>query len=196
MSKKEILFEFIENHNGIITYKDCKALKIPTIYLTRLEKEGIPYRVEKGIFLTQNGDYDEYYFFQYRYPKAIFSYISALYLQQFTDEIPQYFDVTIPRGYRFNTPPANLNIHSVSKEYSELGITLVKTPMGNEVRVYDLERIICDFVIHREKIDTELFVKTLQHYGNYSKKNLTKLYEYATKMNTLDKVKQTLEVLV
>ncbi|MDY7590920.1 type IV toxin-antitoxin system AbiEi family antitoxin domain-containing protein [Streptococcus suis] len=196
MSKKEILLEFIENHNGIITYKDCKALKIPTIYLTRLEKEGIIYRVEKGIFLTQNGDYDEYYFFQYRYPKAVFSYISALYLQQFTDEIPQYFDVTIPRGYRFNTPPENLNIHSVSKEYSELGITLVKTPMGNEVRVYDLERIICDFVIHREKIDTELFVKTLQHYGNYSKKNLTKLYEYATKMNTLDKVKQTLEVLV
>ncbi|HEM3313473.1 TPA: type IV toxin-antitoxin system AbiEi family antitoxin domain-containing protein, partial [Streptococcus suis] len=145
MSKKEILLEFIENHNGIITYKDCKALKIPTIYLTRLEKEGILYRVEKGIFLTQNGDYDEYYFFQYRYPKAIFSYISALYLQQFTDEIPQYFDVTIPRGYRFNTPPANLNIHSVSKEYSELGITLVKTPMGNEVSVYDLERIICDF---------------------------------------------------
>lgn len=196
MSKKEILLEFIENHNGIITYKDCKALKIPTIYLTRLEKEGILYRVEKGIFLTQNGDYDEYYFFQYRYPKAIFSYISALYLQQFTDEIPQYFDVTIPRGYRFNTPPEILNIHYVSKEYSELGITLVKTPMGNEVRVYDFERIICDFVIHREKIDTELFVKTLQHYGNYSKKNLTKLYEYATKMNTLDKVKQTLEVLV
>ncbi len=26
------------------------------------------------------------------------------------------FDVTVPRGYRFNTPPANLNIHSVSKE--------------------------------------------------------------------------------
>ncbi|MFX3884998.1 type IV toxin-antitoxin system AbiEi family antitoxin domain-containing protein, partial [Streptococcus suis] len=51
MSKKEILLEFIENHNGIITYKDCKALKIPTIYLTRLEKEGIIYRVEKGIFL-------------------------------------------------------------------------------------------------------------------------------------------------
>ncbi|MFX3653830.1 abortive phage infection protein, partial [Streptococcus suis] len=29
MSKKEILLEFIENHNGLINYKDCKALKIP-----------------------------------------------------------------------------------------------------------------------------------------------------------------------
>lgn len=168
-SKIEILLDFIENNNGIITFKDCKALNLPTIYLTRLEKEGFLYRVEKGIFLSQNGDYDEYYFFQYRYPKAVFSYISALYLQQFTDEIPQHFDVTIPGGYRFNTPPPNLNIHSVSNEHRKLGITLVKTPMGNDVRVYDFERIICDFVIHREKIDTELFVKTLQHYGNYPK---------------------------
>ncbi|NQP35208.1 abortive phage infection protein [Streptococcus suis] len=196
MSKKEILLDFIEKNNGIVTNKDCKALGIPTIYLTRLEKEGIIFRVEKGIFLTQNGDYDEYYFFQYRFPKAIFSYISALFLQQFTDEIPQYFDVTVPRGYRFNTPPANLNIHFVSKKYSELGMTTVPTPMGNNVRVYDFERIICDFVIHREKIDSELFVKTLQSYGDYPKKNLAKLYEYATKMNTLEKVKQTLEVLI
>ncbi|MCK4034885.1 abortive phage infection protein [Streptococcus suis] len=196
MSKKEILLDFIEKNNGIVTNKDCKALGIPTIYLKRLEKEGIIFRVEKGIFLTQNGDYDEYYFFQYRFPKAIFSYISALYLQQFTDEIPQYFDVTVPRGYRFNTPPANLNIHFVSKEYSELGMTTVPTPLGNNVRVYDFERIICDFVIHREKIDSELFVKTLQSYGDYPKKNLAKLYEYATKMNTLEKVKQTLEVLI
>lgn len=196
MSNKESLLNFIENNNGIVTYKDCIALGIPTIYLTRLEKEGIILRVDKGIFLTQNGDYDEYYFFQYRYPKAVFSYVSALYLQQLTDEIPQYFEVTVPRGYRFNTPPANLRIHSVFKDYSKLGITTVATPMGNKVRVYDFERIVCDFVIHREKIDSELFVKTLQFYGNYSKKNLEKLYEYATKMNTLEKVKQTLEILI
>ena len=91
MSKKEILLDFIEKHNGLITYKDCKELGIPTVYLTRLEKEGIIFRVEKGIFLSSNGVYDEYYFFQYRYPKAIFSYITALYLQHLTDEIPQYF---------------------------------------------------------------------------------------------------------
>lgn len=37
MSKKEILLDFIENHNGMITYRDCKKLGIPTIYPTRLE---------------------------------------------------------------------------------------------------------------------------------------------------------------
>lgn len=147
-------------------------------------------------FLSSDGDYDEYYFFQYRYPQAVFSYVSALYLQGFTDEIPQHFEVSVPRGYRFNNPTSNLTIHWVSKLYSKLGVTTTATPMGNEVRVYDFERIICDFIINRNSIDSELFVKTLQAYSRYNGKDLIKLHEYATKMNISNKVKQTLEVLL
>ncbi len=42
--------------------------------------------------------------------------------------------------------------------------------MGNKVKVYDFERIVCDFVIHREKIDSELFAKKLKYYRKYPKK--------------------------
>ncbi|ASA99188.1 TPA: type IV toxin-antitoxin system AbiEi family antitoxin domain-containing protein [Streptococcus agalactiae] len=196
MSKKEMLFDYLENHNGMITSKDCKTIGIPTIYLTRLENEGVIFRVEKGIYLSSTGDYDEYYFFQYRYPRTVFSYVSALYLQGFTDEIPQYFEITVPKGYRFRNTPLNLNIHTVSKEFVNLGVISVETPVGNIVKVHDFERILCDFILNRDKIDSELFVKTLQTYSNYSKKNTGKLYEYATKMNILDEVKRTLEVLL
>ncbi|MBK0348556.1 type IV toxin-antitoxin system AbiEi family antitoxin domain-containing protein [Aerococcaceae bacterium zg-ZJ1578] len=196
MSNKKILLDYIKKRNGIITYKDCKKLGIPTVYLTRLENEGALFRVEKGIFLSSNGNYDEYYFFQYRYTKAIFSYISALYLQGLTDEIPQYLEVSVPRGYRFNNSPSNLNIHVVPKEFSDIGITSVETLMGNKVQVYDFERIICDFMINRNKIDSELFVKTLQTYSNYHKKNIARLYEYATKMNVIEETKRTLELLI
>lgn len=196
MSNKEMLLDYLDNHHGIITYKDCKTLNIPTIYLTRLKNEGVLNRIERGIFLSLNGDYDEYYFFQYRYPQAVFSYVSALYLQGFTDEIPQHFEVSVPRGYRFNNPPSNLTIHWVSKLYSKLGVTTTITPMGNKVCVYDFERIICDFIINRNSIDSELFVKTLQAYSRHNGKDLIKLHEYATKMNISNKVKQTLEVLL
>ncbi len=67
--------------------------------------------------------------------------------------------------------------------------------MGNKVKVYDFERIVCDFVIHREKIDSELFAKNLNIIENILK-NFANFYESATKMNTLDKVKQTLEILI
>ena len=120
MSKKELLLEYLDSHNGMITYRDCKKLGIPTIYLTRLENEGVIFRVDKGIYLSSSGDYDEYYFFQYRYPRTVFSHISALYLQGLTDEVPQYFEVTVPKDYRFRNTPLNLNIHTVSKDIVNL----------------------------------------------------------------------------
>lgn len=196
MSNKERMLHHLAHHNGIITYKDCKTLGIPTVYLTRLEQEGTIFRVEKGIYLDANGDYDDYYFFQYRFSKAIYSYTSALYLLGVTDEIPQYFEVTVPRGYRFNTPPSNLLIHTTTKKFIEIGVTRIKTLMGNYVQAYDLERTICDLIINRNHIDTELFVKTLQSYAKNPNKNIGKLYDYATKMQAIKDIKQTLEVLM
>ena len=58
------------------------------MYLSRLLKDGKLLRVKKGIYITKDGDYDEYYFFQHQYKKAIFSYETALYLLGQTDKIP------------------------------------------------------------------------------------------------------------
>lgn len=196
MSNKETVLNYLKQNNGIITYKDCKELGVPAVYLSRLENEEKIFRVDKGIYLSTDGDYDEYYFFQYRFSRAIYSYISALYLQGFTDEIPQYFEVTVPRGYRFNNPPQNLAVHTVPKEIVDLGVISVKTPWGQTVKTYDFERIICDFIQNRKKIDNELFAKTLKAYVNYPNKNLTNLYQYAEKMKIINQTKQTLEVLM
>lgn len=196
MSNKETVLNYLKQNNGIITYKDCKDLGVPAVYLSRLENEEKIFRVDKGIYLSTDGDYDEYYFFQYRFSRAIYSYVSALYLQGFTDEIPQYFEVTVPRGYRFNYPPQNLAVHTVPKEIVDLGVISVKTPWGQTVKTYDFERIICDFIQNRKKIDNELFVKTLKAYVNYPNKNLTNLYQYAEKMKIINQTKQTLEVLM
>lgn len=166
MSNKETVLNYLKQNNGIITYKDCRDLGVPAVYLSRLENEEKIFRVDKGIYLSTDGDYDEYYFFQYRFSRAIYSYVSALYLQGFTDEIPQYFEVTVPRGYRFNNPPQNLAVHTVPKEIVDLGVISVKTPWGQTVKTYDFERIICDFIQNRKKIDNELFVKTLKAYVN------------------------------
>lgn len=196
MSNKETVLNYLKQNNGIITYKDCKELGVPAVYLSRLENEEKIFRVDKGIYLSTDGDYDEYYFFQYRFSRAIYSYVSALYLQGFTDEIPQYFEVTVPRGYRFNNPPQNLAVHTVPKEIVDLGVISVKTPWGQTVKTYDFERIICDFIQNRKKIDNELFVKALKTYVNYPNKNLTNLYQYAEKMKIINQTKQILEVLM
>lgn len=185
----------LKRSGGIITSAYCRENNIPTVYLSRLAKEGKLFRVQKGIYIIEDGDYDEYYFFQYQYGKAIFSYETALFLLGVTDKIPWRIDVTVYNGYKFNEKQDTLNINYVKKSIYNLGIMQKKTMFGNIVNVYSYERIICDFISNKEKMDTEVYVKLIRSYSKYKDKDIHSLYEIARKMGIEDKVKEVMEVV-
>ncbi len=187
--------EKMNKSGGVITSKELKDLSIPTIYLTRMMEKGELTRVDRGIYIDSNGDYDEYYFFHKRYNVAIFSYVSALYLHGFTDIIPIEMEATVYKGYNTHRISTNVRIHYVTKAIYDLGITKHQTMFGNKVKVYDLERTVCDFIKHRNEIETELFSKTINKYVSYEKKDLNKLYDYSKKMKIYEKVREILEVV-
>lgn len=187
--------EKIKKTGGVITSKEVKNSNIPTIYLTRMVEKGELIRADRGIYIDSNGDYDEYYFFHNRCKVAVFSYVSALYLQGFTDIIPNEMEVTVYKGYNTHRISGSVRIHYVTKEIYDLGMTECQTMFGNTVKVYDLERIICDFIKNRSEIETELLSKTINKYVRYENKDLNKLYEYSKKMNIYEKVKEILEVV-
>ena len=97
--------QHLKNNQGVVTASWCKKNSIPSIYLYRMEQEGILTRVGRGIYIDVAGDYDEFYFFQLTHGKCIYSYGSALYLLEKTDLIPQVFDVTVYRGYNSHRLP-------------------------------------------------------------------------------------------
>ena len=165
--------EKLKNNGGVITSKEFTSSNIPTIYLTRMVETGELIRIDRGIYINSSGDYDEYSFFQNKYTVAIFSYVSALYLQGFTDIIPLEIEATVYKGY---------NKHC-------------QTMFGNTVKVYNLERTICDLIKNRNEVETELLSKTLNRYIKYSYKDLNRLYEYSKKMKIYEKVKKIMEIL-
>ncbi|MCW0664102.1 type IV toxin-antitoxin system AbiEi family antitoxin domain-containing protein [Clostridioides difficile] len=185
----------LKKSGGIITSAYCRENNIPTVYLSRLAKEGKLFRVQKGIYIIEDGDYDEYYFFQYQYGKAIFSYETALFLLGVTDKIPWRIDVTVYNGYKFNEKQDTLNINYVKKSIYNLGIMQKKTMFGNIVNVYSYERILCDFISNKEKMDTEVYVKLIRSYSKYKDKDIHSLYEIARKMGIEDKVREVMEVV-
>lgn len=195
MDYKKILEEKLKQSGGILLSEEVISENIPSIYLTRMVEQGRLQRVNRGIYMMEGGQYDEYYFFQRRYKVAIFSYLSALYLHQLMDSIPNKLEVTLYRGYNPHRMDENIIKHYVTKEVHELGIVDCKTMYGNTVRVYDLERTICDLIKNRKAIDSEIFSKVLNRYVSSSNKDLVKLYKYAQKMKILDKVLGVVEVL-
>lgn len=183
---------------GIITAASFRELKIPTVYLTRLVKEGVLTRAGRGIYISGQGDYDELYFFQLRFKKTIFSYETALYLLNATDRIIQDIDISVAGNYKFNSNgiPGNVNVHYVKPELLNAGVTKVKTAFGNPVRVYSLERTLCDFVANRSKMDPETFVRMIKTYSEYKGKNPGVLYKIAAKMKIVKEVRDILEITI
>lgn len=162
-----------------------------------MARKGILHQVEKGLYVSNDAtNYDEMYFFQYRYKKSVFSYESALSLFEMTDKIIGVFDVTVPQGYKFNQPQENAVVHYASKTIFNLGVVEKKTPFGNIVRTYSLERTVCDFIKDKEKCDSEVYVKFLQSYAKSQDKDMSTLYEYAQAMNITEKVRSVMEILL
>lgn len=195
MSHVKKLEDIISENNGMVQTKDLKKCDIPTVYLTRMVNKGELIRVSPGIYVTPTGDYDEYYFFSQRYSRAIYSHVSALYLHNLTDVIPQYKEITLPSGYNAHRITEAIEIHYIKTELHELGLCEVETMFCNPVKVYNLERTICDMVADRANQDTEVFADAVNRYARWSGKNTLRLYEYAQKLNVLDRVIDVFEIL-
>ncbi|AME10382.1 hypothetical protein MmmBen181_0193 [Mycoplasma mycoides subsp. mycoides] len=198
MNYKEQLIKEAKKRAGIITRKEIMNLKIPSIYITRMIRSNELEKVDIGIYAltSENWYYDPDYNFSIRHKTPIFSYTYALTFFDFTDVIPMFRDVTVYHGYNAHNLDPQTRVHYVSKDIYELGVVEVKTNCGNKVRAYDIERTICDFIKHRDKIEAELFAKTMYKYSEYEKRDWKKLHEYAKKMNIGKKVYEVFQVLV
>ena len=195
MDYKKHIEQYLEESGGIITASYCRSKKIPTVYLSRLVREGVLQRVAEGLYVSEAGIYDDYYYFQYRFKKAVFSYETALHLLGVTDKIPQDMDVTVYRGYKFNKSPFGVNIHYVNKEIYELGVVETRTMFNNPVQVYSYERTLCDCIAHEDAMDREVYIKLIRSYANYAKRDIHTLYEIATSMGLDAKVKTLMELV-
>lgn len=181
--------------NGYLTTKDVTDNNIPRAYLTKLIKEGKIERVSHGVYFKKNELVDEFVILQSKSKNAIYSNTTALYLHGFSNRIPIKYDITINSGYNGSLQKEdNVNLFYTKRELLELGVINYKLDSGNIIRVYDLDKTICDIVKNKKKIDAEIFNKAIREYFYSKKKNTLKLYEYAKKMNIYNKVRDTFEV--
>lgn len=192
---KKVL-KIMKKNNNIITPSKLETYGISRVYLSKMEKEGFIERIERGIYGTKDYKYDEYYIFQLKYPKTIFSYNTALYLYEMTERTPINMDVSIPKNYNPYRFKDFVNVYRINDELFELGVTSKKTPLSMKVRVYNLERTVCDIIKDKNSIDIEIRNKAIKNCIRSKEFNASKMFEYAKKMKIYDKVKNYMEAII
>jgi F0F1-type ATP synthase beta subunit len=84
----------------------------------------------------------------------------------------------------------------LKEELYEIGITEMKTLYGNKVKVYDLERTICDIIRNKKKIEIALFTDAMKRFVKRKDRNSIKLHKYAKMFNIEDELRKYLELLL
>ena len=182
--------------NGIITAKRVTELGIHRSALSEMVKSGELCRCSRGIYMVQDEWEDEFAILQRKYSRGIFSHSTALYLHGYSERVPLSFHMTFPTNYNCRSlEDENVEITRVIKENYDLGISTVRTPSGNIVRAYNLERSLCD-VLRGRYNDIQTIQFAMKKYVLSKEKDINKLMEYAGKLHVESKVRKYVEVLL
>ena len=184
-------------HGGIIETRIAVQNGISKTMIAKLCKENKIHRISRGQYILVEDIQDELLSISKRSENIIFSHETALYLNGISDRTPFEHTITVPSGYKPSSIiKAECKVYFVKPEWFALGKTTLKTPAGNHVAVYDLERTICDVIRSRNKIGTETFLASLRLYALNPKKDLNKLNLYAKELRVSNVLRQYLEVLL
>ena len=194
---KATIQQILKNNNGIVTTTQITEAGIPRRCLSDMIKSGTLSRIERGIYALPEVWEDEFFIMQYRFSKGIFSNETALYLHGMTDRTPIHYTMTFPFSYNTGNVKKRGIIAKISTvETYNLGTITMTSPSGNQIKVYDIERTLCDIVKTRHKADIQVLNQAMKTYASSKNKDIAKLMNYAEKLRVKLKVLKYMEVLL
>jgi predicted transcriptional regulator of viral defense system len=197
MDYYEAIRNMLEQQGGIVTTAQVSAAEIPRLYLSKMVAEKLLRRVDRGVYAAPEAWEDEMFLLQYKYSKGIFSHETALYIHGFTDRTPISFVMTFPYGYHTKSIASkNIRMKKAIKSIYELGIVEEKTTFGNKIRLYDLERTLCDIAKGNNNCDIQIVNQAMKKYAAFKGKNISRLLQYAEQLRVKPKILAYMEILL
>ena len=127
-------------------------------------------------------------------PDGILCLWSAWSIYQLTTSMPQAFHIAIKRDRKIRVPSfPKVELHHYTESILNIGVTNMEIE-GFHIRVYDMERCVCDAVKFRNKVGMDVCSEIINNYLEYPNRNLSKLMDYARKLRVGTMLEQYLQV--
>lgn len=197
MTDKEKIKELLEaSPDGTITAEQVTAAGLHRSILQELVENGELYRFGRGLYVRSNAWEDDFYLLQRKYGRGIYSHDTALYLLGYSDRTPARYTMTFPKGYNaLSLKQEELIVKRVIPENYDFGIIEIQSPSGNPIRVYDLERALCD-ILRGSGSDIQIVGAAMKRYAASKDKDIHKLMQYAERLRVKPKVLRYMEILL
>ncbi|MDQ6786664.1 MAG: type IV toxin-antitoxin system AbiEi family antitoxin domain-containing protein [Acidobacteriota bacterium] len=189
MNLSERLLE-IAGEKKLIKPKDLTAEKIPTVYLSRLVKQGKLLQVGKGLYSLPDTLLDENQSLlevQHLVPKGVFCLLSALQFHNLTTQNPFQVWLAVDRNAAVPRIRSIQNrIFRVSGEMFSAGIEEHQVE-GGTIRVYSPAKTVADCFKYRNKVGLDVAMEALKDAWRKRLITMDELFRFA-KLNRVTNV--------
>ena len=193
----EEIIKMAKENNGTVTTAMVVAAGFSRGNIKYLVDKGVIEKSSRGVYILPEILDDEIFNLQNRFKRGIYSHETALFLWNLTDRTPNRYHMTFPVNYNLTKPKEeDVRCAQCKKELYDLGIAEVTTPGGNTVRVYSVERTLCDILRPHSRVDIQIVTEAFKRYASTFDKNIPLLSEYAKILKVETKVRSYLEVLL
>ena len=195
--KREILDSLLRENNGFLRTSEAVAAGISREYLGEYVRKNGLERAAHGLYMSGDAWDDGMYVLQVRYPTAVFSHETALYLLGLAEREPSMFSVTLKAGA--NTAGLRkdgVKVYRVQERLLGEGVINALSPSGHPLRTYNTERTICDLFRSRSGIDVQDLQAAVKGYIRRGEKNIPLLLRFAKEFRVEKLVRQYLEALL
>ena len=186
-----------DRYGGMMRTTQLAEEKVFYSQREKLIADGHVEKVRRGYYQWVNpDDFSEVGTVTRLFPDAILCMDTALRYYGYSDRTPGDWHLAVSKDSgktRFNIDYPFVKPYYVEPAVLELGLTKGNMD-GHEVQVYDKDRVICDCLRYRNKMDKEIFNKAIRAYIDDPGKNIPKLMEYAGPLRVKKAVKDLIGV--
>ena len=171
-----------DKYGGMMRTTQLAEEKIFYPQREKLIADGYVEKIRRGYYQwIDPDDFSEVRTVIHLFPDAILCMDTALRYYGYSDRTSSNWHLAVSKDSgksRFKIDYPFVKPYYVEPAVRELGL-ITGTMDGHAIRIYDKERLICDCLRYRNKMDKEVFNKAIRKYITDPKKSIPKLMEYA-----------------
>ena len=171
-----------DKYGGMMRTTQLAEEKIFYPQREKLIADGYVEKIRRGYYQwIDPDDFSEVRTVIHLFPDAILCMDTALRYYGYSDRTSSNWHLAVSKDSgksRFKIDYPFVKPYYVEPAVLELGL-IIGTMDGHAIRIYDKERLICDCLRYRNKMDKEVFNKAIRKYITDPKKSIPKLMEYA-----------------
>lgn len=183
-------------NRGFFTLKSCLEQGVSRYELKKLEASGEIEKVEHGLYMLDGTIDDEMFMPQVLNENIVYSHETALFLLGFSDLIPDKYTITVPLGYHSKKLWKNFYVRQTPAELLNKGVVEIDSLYGNPIKVYCIERTLCELMHSRKDFTKERFIPAIQRYMRLKGRNVGKIVDFSRMFNVERKIRPYVEVLI